>query len=192
MAHQLPCADLVILHISLDRIDHFAQIVGGDAGRHTNGDPFRAVDQEIGKTHRQNLRLLLCLIEVRDKIHDILVKIRQICLLSHLRKARLRVTHGCRAVPFNRTEVAVSVNQDHPLLKFLRHDHQRLIDRAVPVRVILTHGIAHDTGALTIRPVITYSQLMHVVQGTPLYRLKTVPNVRQRTSYDHTHGVVDV
>ena len=130
--------------------------MGRDAGRHTDGDPFRTVDQQIGKTHRKNLRLLLRLIKIRHKIHNILIQIRQIGLLRHLRKAGLRITHSRRAVTLDRTKVPMTVDQDHTLLEFLRHDHERLIDGAVAVRMVFTHGIAHDTGALAVRPVIAY------------------------------------
>ena len=41
-----------------DGIDHFAEIVRWDGGRHTDGNTRRTVDQEIGQCGRQHFRFL--------------------------------------------------------------------------------------------------------------------------------------
>ena len=130
--------------------------MGRDTGRHAHRDPFRAVDQQVRKAYRKDLRLLLRLVEVRHKVHDILVQIRQISVLCHLGKASFRVTHGSRAVSLNRAEIPVAVNQNHSLFEFLGHDNESLVDGAVAVGMIFTHGISHDTSALPVRAVIAY------------------------------------
>ncbi len=45
--------------------------MGGDAGAHAYRDALGAIDQEVGHTDRQHLRLFLCLIIVGDKIHGL-------------------------------------------------------------------------------------------------------------------------
>ena len=63
------------------------------------------------------------------------------------------------------------VNKCHALLKILCHDHQRIVNGAVAVGMVFTHGIADNTGAFTVRPVVADAQFVHIVKGTPLYRL---------------------
>ena len=190
--HQLLRADIVILHIGFDRLDHLSQIVGGDAGRHSDCNPFRPVDQKIGYPHRKHLRLLLRLVKVGHEVHDVLVQIGKIRLLGDLGQARLCITHGCSAVPFYGSEVSVPVYKDHSFFEFLGHDDQGFIDGTVSVGVVFTHGIPHDTGAFPIGPVIPDTQLVHVVERAPLNRLKPVPYIRKGPGYDDAHGIVDV
>ncbi|GFI50255.1 hypothetical protein IMSAGC020_01461 [Lachnospiraceae bacterium] len=188
--HQLFRTDLVILHVRLHCVDHFAQVMSRDTGRHTYRYPFRPVDKQVWKAHWQNLRLLLRLVKVRHKIHDVLIKVCQVCLLRHLRKTRLRVTHGRGAVALDGSEIPVAVHQDHPLFELLSHYNKGFVDGAVAVGMVFTHGISHDTGAFTVGPVIPYPQLMHIVECTPLHRLKPVPDIRQGAGYDHAHGII--
>ena len=141
-----------------------------DTGCHTDRNAFRTVDQKVRNTYRKYGRFLLCLVKVRHKVYNVLVQIGQICFLRDLRKPRFGITHCRCTVSFDRTKVTVSVYKDHPFFKFLCHDHQCIIDGAVPMRVIFTHGISDDTRTLTVRFIIPYSQFMHVIKCTSLYR----------------------
>ena len=165
--------------------------MGRRAGGHAYGDSLGAVDEEIGELHRQDGRLLLRLVEIRDEIHHVLVQIRQIGLLGHFLQPCLRVTHGSGAVSLNVAKVSVSVHKGQALLEILSHDHQGVINGTVPVRMVLTHGIAYDTGTFSVRPVVADTQFIHVVKGAPLHRLQAVPNVRERTGDDDAHGVIN-
>ena len=144
--------------------------MGRNAGRHTYRDSLRTVDEQIRNLHRQHARLLLRGVKVGQKIHHVLVQIGQKRLLCDLLQPGFRVTHGRGAVPFDIAEVAVPVDQGQSLLEVLGHDHQRLIDRTVSVRMIFTHGIAHDTRRLTVGPVIADAKLIHIVQRPSLHR----------------------
>ena len=53
---------------------------------------------------------------------------------------------------------------------FLGHIYQRSVDRAISVGMIFTHGIADDTGTLTVRFVRTVVQFDHGEQDSPLNR----------------------
>ena len=83
------------------------------------------------------------------------------------------------------------VNQGHPLLEILGHHHQRVVDGAVPVRMIFTHGIAHDTRAFPVGPVIANAQLIHIIERPALHRLEAVPHIGKGPGYDDAHGIVD-
>ncbi len=58
--------------------------------------------------------------------------------------------------------------------------------------VIFTHGIPHDTGALSVGPVVPDPQLMHVIKNPALDRLKSVPCIRQCSGNNYTHGIINI
>ena len=124
--------------------------------------PSGAVNQKVGHTDRKHLRLLFRLVVVGDEI--------QPSYPDPLNRLPLQTSPAGppynawrRAVALDGTKVAVAVHQGHSLLKILGHDHQGLIDGAVAVGMVLTHGIAHDTrrflwGLSWFRP-----ELAHVI-----------------------------
>ena len=86
----------------------------------------------------------------------------------------------------------MSVHQCTTLFKFLRHDYKRIINGAITVGMIFTHGISYNTGTFTVRAVVADAQLIHIVKGTALYRLQSVTYIRQRSGNDNAHGVIDI
>ena len=84
ITHQPTGADIIILHVCLHSIHHFAQVMRRDAGSHTNGDSICSVYKEVWNTHRKYYRLLLCFIKVRHKVHNVLIQIFQKNLLGQL------------------------------------------------------------------------------------------------------------
>ena len=145
--------------------------MGRNAGGHTDCNTVRSVHQKVRQTDRQDAGFLLRLIEIRNKIHHIFIQIRQEGLLGYFLKACLGVSHGGGAVALDGAKIAVSVHQGHALFKILGHDHQGIVDGAVAVGVVFTHGIADDTGAFSIRAVIADATLVHIIKGSALYRL---------------------
>ena len=144
--------------------------MGRDAGAHAYGNALRSINQKVGDPHRKDLRLPLRLIIIRDKIYR-LVQVLQIDLLGKFFQPCLGVAHGRSPVPLDGAEVSVSVHQGHPLLKLLAQHHQRIVDGAVPMGVVLTHGIAYNTGRLSVRLIVVQMQLAHVIEHPALYRL---------------------
>ena len=192
ITHQPTGADIIILHVCLHSIHHFAQVMRRDAGSHTNGDSVCSVYKEVWNTHRKYYRLLLCFIKVRHKVHNVLIKVFQKNLLGQLLQTGLCVSHGCGSVSLDGTKVSMSVHQCTALLKFLRHDYKRIINGAVTVGMIFTHGISYDTGTFTVRAVVADAKLIHIVKGTALYRLQSVTYIRQCSGNDNAHGVIDI
>ena len=86
----------------------------------------------------------------------------------------------------------MAVYQDLAFLKILGHHHQCLVNRAVAVWMIFTHGISHNTGAFTVGSVITDSKLIHIIQGSSLYRLQAVPHIRKCPGNDNAHGIINI
>ena len=86
----------------------------------------------------------------------------------------------------------MTVNKSLAFLEVLRHNDKRLIDRAVAVRMVFTHCISHDTGTFPVRLVIADTELVHIIEGTPLHWFQPVAHVRQGAGNDHAHGVVNI
>ena len=163
-----------------------------DAGSHTNGDSVGSVYQKVGDSYRKHYRFFLGLVEVRHKVHNVLIQIFQKNLLGQLLKASFCVSHGCGSISLNRAEVSMSVYQCAALLEFLCHNYKGIINGAVSMRMIFTHGISNDTGTFTVRAVVADTELIHIVKGTALYRLQSVTYIRQCSGNDNAHGVVDI
>jgi len=73
-------------------VDDFAKIVGRNVGGHADRDALAAVDQQVGESCGQNLRLFFAAVEVVGEVDGVLVDAinephRQ------LRKPTLGVTH---------------------------------------------------------------------------------------------------
>ena len=56
-------------------VDHLAEIVRRDVGRHADRDAARAVDQEVREARRQDHRLLLVAVVVRLEVDRVLVDV---------------------------------------------------------------------------------------------------------------------
>ena len=124
-----------------------------DTGGHTDRNAFRSIDQDVRNTDRKHFRFFFGLVKVRNKVHNILIQICQVDVLRELLQAGFGISHGCGAITFDGAEVSVTINQRHAFFKFLLHDDQRLINGKVAVRMVFTHGIAHDPGGFPVRPV---------------------------------------
>ena len=74
----------------------------------------------------------------------------------------------------------------------LGHPDDGIVNRAVAVRVVVSHHLADDLGALAVRPVRCQAHLTHPVKDPAMHRLQAVADVRQRTADDHAHRVIEI
>ena len=65
----------------------------------------------------------------------------------------------------------MAIHQGHAFFKILGHDHQGLIDGAVAVGMVFTHGVSHDTRRFPVGLIVIQMELAHVVKHAALYRL---------------------
>ena len=72
--------------------------------------------------------------------------------MARCRQPALGVARG-GGLEVGRAEVAVAVDERVAQREVLGHAHQRVVDRAVAVGVVLAHHVAGDPGALHVRPV---------------------------------------
>ena len=161
--HQVSGGQFVILHVGFDGIDDFAEIMRRGTCHHADSDTVRTVDKEIRQTDRKNSWLFLCLVKVWHEVYNILVKIRQENFLSDFLETGFGITHGGGTITFDGAEIAVAVYKRHAFLKILSHHNKGIVNGAVTMGMILTHGIADDTGAFTVWLVIADSQFIHII-----------------------------
>ena len=172
-------------------VDHLAQVVRRDVGRHADGDAGRAVDQQVRERRRQDRRLFGRLVVVRDEVDGLLVEIRHHVVGERL-QPRLGVPHGRGRVAVDRSEVALAVDQRVAHVEVLRQADQRVVDRRVAVGMEVAHHLADDLRALAVAAVRRQAHRLHAVQHAAVRRLQAVADVGQRSSDDHAHGVIHV
>ena len=89
-------------------------------------------------------------------------------------------------------EVPLALDERIARREVLRETHQRVVDRRVPVRVILPHHFADDRRGFPVGPVAAEAHLVHAVEDPALHRLEAVADVRQRARDDDAHRVIEV
>ncbi len=162
-----------------------------DIGRHADGDAARAIDQQIREPRRQDRRLALGPVVVVRELDCVLVQVLQ-QRLSNLFQPAFGVAHGRRRIAVDGAEIALPVDQRQAHREILRHAHQRVVDRRVAVRVILTHDVADDAGRLAVGLVPVVAVLVHRIENAPMHGLEAVAHIRQRAAHDHAHGVIKI
>ena len=60
------------------------------------------------------------------------------------------------------------------------------------MRVVLTHDLADYASALVPAAIRAVAAVVHPVEDPPVHRLEPVTNIRQRTTHDHAHGVIEI
>ncbi len=146
------------------------EVVGRHIRRHADRNPARPVHQEVWKPCRKDVRLLERFVEVGDEVDGILLDIGQE-FLRDLREPGLRVSHGGSGVPVDRPEVPLAVHQHVAVGEGLRHLHQRVVDGRIAVRMVLTHHVSDNTGALLVGLVACVAEFPHGVESAAMNRL---------------------
>ena len=172
-------------------IDHLAEIVRRDIGRHADSDAARAVDQQVRELGRQHDRFLLAAVIVRLEVDGVLVEVieQRDCGPG---QPNLGVALGRRRVAVDRAEIALAVDQRQPHGEVLRQPHQGVVDRQIAMGVIFAHGIAGDARRFVVGPLRRVIVLVHRIEDAPMHRLEPVAHVRQRARHDHAHGVIEI
>ena len=173
-------------------VDHLAEIVRRDVGRHADGDAAGAVDQQIGEARRQHHRLALVAVVVRPGSRRCPCRCRRAAPSPARASRHFGVAHRRRRIAVDRAEIALPVDQRQAHGEILRHAHQRVVDRLVAVRVILAHHVADDARRFHVFLVGRVALLVHRVEDAPMHRLQAVARVGQRARHDHAHGVIEI
>ncbi len=169
--------------------DDLGQVVRRHVRRHPDGDAGGTVDQKVrvGGGHHRGLGELV--VVVGDEVDRVLVQAR-----DHRQRRR---SHPRLGIPRRRrpvvegAEVAVSVDEVEPHREGLGHPHERVVDRAVAVRVVLAHDVTDDAAGLHVAAVGPQPHLVHPEQDPPLHWLEPVTRVGQRPGVDDRVGVFE-
>ena len=173
-----------------DPVDDLAEVVRREVRRHPDGDPGRAVDEQVGEARRQHRRLPARLVVVRLEVDRVGVDVTQ-QLGRHAGQTALCVSHGGCRVVVDVPEVALAVDERVAKREGLREADERVVDRLVAVRVVGAHHVADHARTLESRSVRLQAGLVHRVENAPMHGLQAVADVRQGARDDHAHRVVE-
>ncbi len=189
--HQFVEGDFGIVDRRQRRVDHFAQIVRRDVGRHADRDAAGAVDEQIGVAGREDGGFGFRPVIVRLKIDGVLVEIAE----QHVRdlgEARFGVTHRRRRIGIHRPKIALTVDERDAHRPVLRHARERVVDRAVAVRVIFTHHVADDTRRFAVGAARDIAAFKRRIEDAAVDRFQAVAHVGQRAADDDAHRIIEV
>ena len=167
------------------------EVVRRDVGGHADGDAGAAVDEQVRHARRQHDRLALRAVVARPERDGFLLDLLQ-HFVGEAREAAFGVAHRRGAVAVERSEVAGAVDQRIAQRERLRHAHQRLVDRAVAVRVVVAHHVADHLRALAVLGVGGQVLLPHRVEDAALHRLQAVAHIGQRARGDDRQRVIQI
>ena len=188
---QLLDRDRGIADIGFARRDYFARIMRGNVGRHADGDAVRAIDQQVRIFGGKNRRLELGLVVVLGEIDSFLVDVTKQAFRRPCQPG-FGVAHRRRRIAVNRAEIALPVDKRQAHREILGHADHGLIDRAVAMRVIVTHDITNDPRgfARRLRPVVI--ALHHRVENAAMDGFQAVAHIGKRPRHDHAHRVIEI
>ena len=153
--------------------------------------PPAPLTSRFGNLRRQDHRLLLAAVVVRLEIDGLVLEIVE-QRHGRTREPHLGIALGRGRIAVDRAEIALPVDQRQAHGEVLRHAHQRVVDRLVAVRVILTHGVAGDARRFVVGAVRRVVVLVHRIEDAAMHGLQPVAHVGQRARHDHAHGVIEI
>ena len=171
--------------------NHLGRIMRRDVGGHAHGNTVGTIHQQIWIFSRQHQRFKLRFIVVRTEFDSFLVDVAQQAFGS-ARQSGFGISHRGRRIAINRPEISLPVNQRQSHREMLSHPDHGLINRAVAMRVIITHHVTDDTGRFTgrFRPVVI--AFHHRIEDAAMHRLQPVTHIRQRPRNNHAHRVIEI
>ena len=175
----------------VDRVGEFVEVVRRDVRRHTDRDTAGAVHEQVRHARRQDVRLAGLAVVVRGEVDGVLADVAD-HLHGQRRHLALGVTHGGRAVVAAGAEVTLAVDQRVAHVPRLGEAHQGVVDGDVAVGVELTHRVGDGAGGLHVAALRAVAGVEHRVHDAAVDGLHAVPDLRQRTTDDDGHRVVDV
>ena len=131
------------------------------------------------------------IVVVRDEIDGLSINVGK-QLRGDAGHADFGIPHGGGRVAINRAKVSLAVNERIAQREILRHTDERVIDSRISVRVVFANHVAHDTGRFLIWTIPFIPKVVHSVQDAAMDRLQPVTDIGQRSTNNHTHGVVHI
>ena len=173
------------------RINCLFQVVRGDIGRHTDRNTKSAVQEEIRRGCREDIRLLPSRIVVGAPRDSLLLQILEE-LVSEPAHLGLGVAHRRRRIAVDRAEIALPQNQGVAVRKFLRHLGHRVVDGGIAVRVVLAEDFTDHSCTFAKFRARHEAHITHRVEDAAVDGLQTVSHIRQGARRDDRHRVVEI
>ena len=188
---QLLAGQIRVLQRPQRRLGDLAQVVRRDVRRHADRDADGSVHQQVREPRRQHVGLLRLPVVVVGEVDGVLFDVAH-----HLERERshlgLGVPRGRGAHVAGGAEVALAERERVPQRPRLHEADEGVVDRRIAVRVVLTHHLADDAGALRERLVGTEPAVVHAVDHPAVHGLQSVAHIGQRAADDDRHRVVEV
>ena len=189
--HEVIDARLRVVDEQDQRVAELVEVVRRNVRRHADGDPGRAVEEQVRQPRRQHHRLVHGVVEVRLEVDRVAVEVGE-----HLggdgREARLGVAHLRGRVAVDRAEVALPGDERVAQRERLRETHEGVVDGGVAVRMELAHHLADDARRLLEARGRPDAELLHAEEHAALHGLEPVAHVGQRARDDNRHRVVEI
>ena len=186
--HKLVHRDVGVVNHCNRTVDNLRKVMRRNVRRHTDSDTVRTVYKEVGVSCREYGGFFFRCVEVGNEVHRFLVEV-----FEHFRRKLgelcFRITHSRRRVTVDRTEVTVAVYKGEVDGEVLRKTYECIINGTVAVRVIFTHTVTDDTGALSRRLIVVKPHFVHGEKDTSVNGFQTVTNVRDRTGFVYRHCI---
>ena len=141
-------------------IHDFPKVVGRNVRCHPNGNTSRTIDQKGWNLRRQDCRLLQRFIIVRDEIDRILFNVAK-HLHGNLAHTDFCITHSSRRIPIDGTKVPMSIHHEVAGRKILCKSHDGVINRIIPMGMILTKDVTDNTGRFLVSLVGKHASFIH-------------------------------
>ena len=185
--HKFVYGDLGLVDHLDECVADLGHVMGRYARRHSDGNSGRAVAEQTGKFGREDRWLLASLIVIRHESDGVQFEVpQQVC--GRFGEAGLGISHSCRRVAVDRTEIPLPVDKWIAVVEILGHPGERRVDRLVTMRVVVAAGVADDFGAFAEFGARSKIEVVHRDQDAPLRRLQTVLHAGQRPADDDAHG----
>ena len=149
LLYQLIDGDVGVVDHRNDRRADLTEVVRGHVGGHADGDSTRSIGQEEGEGCRQYGGLAERVVVVGAEVNGLLLDIGE-HLIPDPAHLRLGVPHRRSRVAVNGTEVPLWRDHRVAEAEVLGEAHQRIVDRRIPVGVVLAQYVSDDTGTLLI------------------------------------------
>ena len=156
--------------------------------RHAHGDTLRAVGEQVWEGRRQDHRFLFLAVVGIPEIDSVFVDVAQ-KHRSDFSQLGFGVPVSGGIIAVDVAEVALAVDQRVALDEILRQSHQRVVNRGIAVRVVLTDNLTDDGRAFAGAGAGVDLELAHGVEHPPLDRLQAVANIGQGARHDGRQGV---
>jgi hypothetical protein len=86
----------------------------------------------------------------------------------------------------------LSIDEHIAHRKRLGHAYDGVIDRRIAVRMVFTNDVTDNPGRFLVWLVVVIAELSHRVQDSAVYRFQAIADIRQRTTHDDAHRVVEI